>query len=210
MKKALFIAAGVLLVVIVILVGGFALVYFKGIGTGAKAVEVPNAAVYVAPTATPKGVSGPPSGPGPIGTVVPGATATPAVVPVSFDLVVQQTKPAQSSVLLNATVKVSLRAELTNRGTSTAHDVKVTARARVGKDYVSIDGKQALVIDLGVVGARARVVRDVAFELRMSLSQGRTAESDGIYFEIVTTSAEATSYMPLMRCNQVECAPAPA
>jgi hypothetical protein len=112
-------------------------------------------------------------------------------------------------VLLSASVKVYLHAALSNLGDFDAHNVHVTARARVDKDYVAIDGKQALVVSLGTVAARSTVSRDLTFSLGMSLSQGQTALSQGIYFEIVVTSIEARSYVPLLLCNQVACTTPP-
>lgn len=111
-------------------------------------------------------------------------------------------------MFLSVSVQVFLRAELSNLGDFTAHNVEVTTRARVGKDYIAIDGKQALVVGVGTVAARSTVPKDAAFTLDMSLSQGQTAQSQGIYFEIVVTSTEGNSYIPLMLCTQTACSPA--
>ncbi len=211
MKKVLLIGGAVFgaLVLIVVIIG--ALAYFKGIGTGSKAVVVPNAAQYIAPTPT-TAVGAPPQPttitlPGqPTSTPRPVATATPA--PVSFILDVKASKPAETSVFLNASVKAYLHADLLNTGAFEAHNVQVTARAKVDGEYISIDGKDALVIPIGTLAAKTRTTRDLSFTMKMSLSQGRSAQESGIFFEIVVTSNEANSYVPLMRCNEVECAPA--
>lgn len=210
--KRVIIATVVAIGALVLVSGGlFLWAYYKGLGSGAKPVAVPDAAPYVRPTATPASAS--PTSPA-SGSPLPGQAPpplgvnTPTPAPVRFGLTVQESRPAESSVFLSASVKVYLHAELSNLGDFDGHNVNVTARARVDKDYVAIDGKQALVVSLGTVAARSTVPKDLIFSLGMSLSQGQAAQSSGIYFEIVVTSAEATSYVPLMLCNQTACAPA--
>ena len=189
-------------VLIVILGGVFLFAYKKGIGTGAKAV--PGAVQYIRPTATASS-----SLPAVFGlTPRPNPLATPTPAPVSFRLIIEQNRPPENSVFLSVSVQVYLHAELSNRGDFAAHNVNVTARARVGNDYVAIDGKQALIVSMGTLAARVTEPKDITFTLSMSLSQGQAAQSRGIYFEIVVTSTEGDSYIPLMLCNQVECAPA--
>lgn len=181
--------------------------YYRGVGIEAK--PVPDAAAYVQPTATAKASSlftsnlPVPQAPS---TGGPGSTPTPA--PVSFELNISQSRPSESSVFLSVSVQVYLRAELYNLGDFNANNVSVTARARVGKDYVAIDGKQALVVGVGSVNARSMVTKDIALTLDMSLSQGQAAQAQGIYFEVVVTSTEGKSYIPLMLCNATECSPA--
>ncbi len=175
--------------------------YYKGLGAGAKPVAVPDAAQYVRPTATFL-VS-----PVPQQTPIPVLEDTLTPTPVGFGLTIQESRPAESSVFLSVSVKVYLHAELSNLGDFAAHNVNVTARARVAKDYVAIDGKQALVVSMGTVAARSTVSKDLTFTLGMSLSQGQNAQSQGIYFEVVVTSTEGNSYIPLMLCNQTACSP---
>lgn len=191
---------------LVLVLGGiFAFAYYRGVGTDAK--PVPGAAQYVQPTAEPRAsVLG--SVPVPQVPSAGGAASTPTPRPVGFALNITQSKPSESSVFLSVSVQIYLRAELYNVGDFNASDVKVTARARVGKDYVAVDGKQALVVGVGSVAARSMVTKDIALTLDMSLSQGQAAQAEGIYFEVVVTSTEGKSYIPLMLCNATECSPA--
>ncbi len=205
MKKLVIIASSVIGCLIIVSVGLFAFAYFKGVGAGAK--PVPGAAQYIQPTATPlltSQIPGPVTQKTPVSN--PGNTPTPA--PVGFDLIIEQSKPSESSVFLSVSVKVYLHAELSNTGDFTAHNVEVTTRARVGNDYAAIDGKQALVVGVGTVAARSTVPKEISFTLDMSLSQGQNAQSHGIYFEVVVSSTEGKSYIPLMLCDQTACAPA--
>jgi hypothetical protein len=214
MKKGLLFGGGTLGVVVLAFGAVFALAYFRGIGTAPAAEDVPGAEAYVHPTATPLDVLPAPTAPAsPVsGTPVPGATQRPSATatprPVAFQLSIEQTHPPESSVLLSAEVTVHLKATLVNRGDFDAHNVRVTARARVGSDYVAIDGKQALVVPVGAVPARSSTARDLTFTLEMSLSQGRTAQAQGLLFEVVASSDEATSYMPVMRCTASGCSQA--
>ncbi|GEM_PF-4954530 len=211
--KRLVITITVAIGALIFILGGLFLVaYYKGLGAGAQPVAVPDAAPYVPPTATAlvllSPTSPPPGSPVPLQTPAPRGANTPTPAPVGFGLIIEASRPAESSVFLSASVKVYLRAELSNLGDFAAHNVNVTARARVAKDYVAIDGKQAMVVSMGTVAARSTVPKDLTFTLGMSLSQGQTAQSQGIYFEIVVTSTEGNSYIPLMLCNQFTCSPA--
>ena len=210
--KNIFLFTATLLMTLALAGGGVAAyAYFRGIGTGAEQVDVPGGASYTAPTPTPKPAGTPAAGlpavtPPAGGVTAPAATPTPA--PVGFLLGIQQTQAPQSRAFLNVSVDIFLRAALDNTGDFDAHNVSVTARAKVGPDYVAIDGKQALIVPVGPVAARSAVARDLKFTLTMSLAQGRTAQAEGIVFEIVITSEEATSFVPAMRCTATGCAPA--
>lgn len=207
--KRLAIISGAIVAILVLALGGlFAFAYYRGVGSSAEPVE--GAAAYIAPTPTARALPGLPlAGGSTAGTPRQSVSAsTPTPAPVSFNLVIEVSRPAESSVFLGVSVKVFLIAELTNRGDFEAHNVNVTARARVGEDYVAINGKQALVVPIGTVGPRRTTSREISFDMDMSLSQGQTAQNQGIYFEVVVTSAEANSYIPLMLCNQTKCAPA--
>ncbi len=211
LKRLIIVTAAAIGALILILGGLFLLAYYKGLGSGAKPVVVPDAAPYIQPTATslvsPSPTPSSPGSPVPQQTPTPVLGSTPTLAPVAFSLTVQESRPAEISVFLSVSVKVFLHSELSNLGDFTAHNVNVSARARVGKDYVAIDGKEALVVSIGTVASRSTVPKDLTFTLGMSLSQGQTAQSQGIYFEVVVTSTEGNSYIPLMLCNQTACSP---
>ncbi|MBM3947304.1 MAG: hypothetical protein FJ315_07930 [SAR202 cluster bacterium] len=185
--------------------GAFALILLIGVAVvgllATRPITVP--APTPTPIASPR--ASPPSGfatPVPAATPIPGATVQ---RPVVFDLAIEQTRSPDASVLLSARVRVFLRAELYNLGDTAAHNVRVETRARVGEGYVPLDGQPAFLVTIGTVGARQASVRDVSFELRMSLSQGRRAQAEGIIFEVVVFSDERTQSFPPMRCSENEC-----
>lgn len=61
---------------------------------------------------------------------------------------------------------------------------------------------------MGIVPANTTVVKEPTFTMNMSLGQGRTAQAEGILFEITITSDKGASYVPLIRCTRAACAPA--
>ncbi len=135
----------------------------------------------------------------------PGPTSP--LAPIDFDLLIQQTRASDTDVLLNVKVQVYLRAQLVNLGDFEAHNVRVETRARVRDSYVPIDGKSVFVVVLGAMAPREEVQRDISFEIRMSLLQGRAADTDGIIFELTVVSDERTKPITPMRCTQGGCAP---
>jgi hypothetical protein len=153
LKRFILAIAAAIGALVLISAGLFLWVYYKGLASGVEPVAVPGAAPYIRPTATLQ-VAPSPTPPTP-GSPLPAQTS-PTPAPVSFGLMVQQSRPPESSVLLSASVKVYLHAALSNLGDFDAHNVNVTARARVEKDYVAIDGKQALVVSLEIGRASCR------------------------------------------------------
>ena len=128
---------------------------------------------------------------------------TPA--PIDFALVVTQTRQPSTSVLLNVKVQVYLNAQLDNLGDLDAHTTNVNVRARVDNSYVTINGQNTYVVNLGTIAARTRLSRDLSFEVEMSLSQGNQAQNNGIIFEIAVVSTERTKVMPTLRCTASGC-----
>lgn len=83
--------------------------------------------------------------------------------------------------------------------------MQVTARAKVDGDVFAIAGKDALLLPIGTLAGKSHTTRALSFTMKMSLSQGRSAQDAGISLEIIVTSNEANSYVPLVRCKGLEC-----
>lgn len=142
----------------------------------------------------------------PLAPSAPGAPPAPtAPAPVSFTLSRQQTKAPETSVAFNVHARVYLRASLSNLGDSAASNTKVNGRARVGDDYVSIEGKDLYLVDIGMMPARTMFQRDLSFELTMSLPKGNRAQNEGIIFEIAVASTEKTQTLRPVQCTANGC-----
>jgi hypothetical protein len=141
----------------------------------------------------------------------PPAPAAQAPVPppkprIDFRINIKPTAPAETRTsLFNVTVNTHLQAVLANLGTETAHRVGVVTRARVGDDYIAINGKDHYIHLIGVLPPNQKRVEQMDLSLRMSLWKGVQARGDGIIFEVTIVSAEKTETRPPLLCTHDGC-----
>ncbi len=75
----------------------------------------------------------------------------------------------------------------------------------MGDSYAKIDGKDVYTVNLGTIGARQMAQRDASSGIQVGLAQRRTAQNQGIIFQVKVVSDEHTEGFPPMRCTETGC-----
>lgn len=118
---------------------------------------------------------------------------------------VEQVEPPNISVLLRVKVTVRLKASVANRGGQTAHRVEVRARARLGNDYLPINGADPFVVYFGDIPPGGRVWRPLTLRLEIGLTRAQRAQSEGVDFEVELASREGVRRLSPIHCTLAGC-----